>query len=612
MTKKIIEIIKKNFKILARSKSSALIVVLGPLILITLVGLAFSNTGQYFLTVSTYSQSYSGLTNSLTDKLSENNILVTKADSEDICVDNVKRSETNMCIIFPPDMVIKQDAITDVVFYVDYSKINLVWSILDIISSKIGEKSQEISTDLTSDLLSKISYAEDEIGKRVPAIVAITTENTDSNERVSKVITSLGSLDLEIDANDFRAGSIRNAYSTSYEEMQAFVQKTYDTLADIDSMLAGLPGNTSGIDYEIATARESLDDSYGVIRNNDNNMADLLDSLDVSIAKTQEKLEKASIARATTGADLNIVNRNLAASEIKLNQLQTSLNSIRQNILGIEIRNATKIVNPITTTIKPVATTKTNFNYLFPTLVVLVIMITSVLLGSTLVMVEKKSKSFFRNFISPTSRYTFMGATYTTALIIMSVQILIFLIISFVFFNTKVESSVLTTMFILMFITSFFIMLGMCIGTIFKSEETTALASITISSILLFFSSTIIPLEGMPIVFKKIASFNPFVVSDSLLRESLFFSFSFDAIDTGLYIIVFYIAIAIVGIIAAQNYARDHVLFKVKTEHIDIIKSLNIFNKKEEHTAEEKAQEHRKEELEDELKKLKRELKELK
>ena len=59
------EIIKKDFKLLVRSKSSALVVLLGPLLIIFLVGLAFNTSSMYNLKVSVYSESYSDLTNSV-------------------------------------------------------------------------------------------------------------------------------------------------------------------------------------------------------------------------------------------------------------------------------------------------------------------------------------------------------------------------------------------------------------------------------------------------------------------------------------------------------------------------------------------------------------------
>ena len=60
----LLKIIQKNLKLLIRSKSSALIIILGPLLVIFLVGIAFGNISKYSLNIGTYTESYTDITNS--------------------------------------------------------------------------------------------------------------------------------------------------------------------------------------------------------------------------------------------------------------------------------------------------------------------------------------------------------------------------------------------------------------------------------------------------------------------------------------------------------------------------------------------------------------------
>ena len=60
----IINIILKNFKLLLRSKSSALIIVIGPLLTIFLVGIAFDHMDKYSINVGIYLASESEFTES--------------------------------------------------------------------------------------------------------------------------------------------------------------------------------------------------------------------------------------------------------------------------------------------------------------------------------------------------------------------------------------------------------------------------------------------------------------------------------------------------------------------------------------------------------------------
>ena len=62
-------LVQKNLKLLVRARASALIVILGPLLVIFLAGLAFDNTNLYAVRIGTYSPSYNDLSNSFIEKL---------------------------------------------------------------------------------------------------------------------------------------------------------------------------------------------------------------------------------------------------------------------------------------------------------------------------------------------------------------------------------------------------------------------------------------------------------------------------------------------------------------------------------------------------------------
>src|SRR3989338_8262289 len=121
---KILAIIGKNFKLLTRTKSSALIIILGPLLLIMLIGAAFNTANVYGVRVGTYSSGYSTLSSSLIDELGKKKFTVEKIESQDACIESVKRGIVHVCAVFPADLSLKSGG--DIVFYVDNSRMNLV------------------------------------------------------------------------------------------------------------------------------------------------------------------------------------------------------------------------------------------------------------------------------------------------------------------------------------------------------------------------------------------------------------------------------------------------------------------------------------------------------
>src|SRR3989344_2559964 len=82
-------IVRKNIKLLMRTKASTLLVILGPLFLIFFAGIAFDNTTLYTVTVGTYSAAYNSLTNSFIDKLHEKQFKTKQYISEETCVDAI-------------------------------------------------------------------------------------------------------------------------------------------------------------------------------------------------------------------------------------------------------------------------------------------------------------------------------------------------------------------------------------------------------------------------------------------------------------------------------------------------------------------------------------------
>src|SRR3990167_10513104 len=101
---KLFTIIEKNFKIFRSSKISALIILLGPLLLVSLIGMSFSNSRLPGLNVGIYSPNYNDFTNSIISKIGENKFNIERFETKDLCSDSVKKGKSSICLVFPKDM----------------------------------------------------------------------------------------------------------------------------------------------------------------------------------------------------------------------------------------------------------------------------------------------------------------------------------------------------------------------------------------------------------------------------------------------------------------------------------------------------------------------------
>ncbi|MBW2965514.1 ABC transporter permease, partial [Candidatus Woesearchaeota archaeon] len=527
------KIIKKNLKLLIRSKSSALIIILGPLLVIFLVGIAFGNISKYSLNLGVYSESYTELTNSFIEKLEDKEFRVQQIDTQELCIEQIKLGKLHTCIIFPPDLTVESDKINEIVFYVDYSKVNLIWMVLDTLSTKVQERSSELTLDLTTNLLNKIEKTREDINSNKPIL-----ENLETNNQ--QIIIDLDQFNQEI------SNKLPELSSTS-NEIREYVLEKIKFAQEI------IPEVTAKIDILSTNCSENV--SSCISSSTKNSINQEINSINTFLYNIYSKIEDPNnlseadwekIARLVTEVDIalnqltNSITSTVTDSSTKIDEIQTSLNTITNNLESIEIQNAATIVNPITTQIKTVVPEKSYLNFLFPPLIVLVVMFISILLSTTLVMMEKHSLAYFRNFITPTRDITFILATFLTNIFLVSIQLIIIVAISIKFFKAQILASLTTSIPAMLLITTFFSFIGMFIGYLFTSEETATLASISLGSVFLFLSDVILPLESMPDYIRNIAQFNPFVIGENLLRKSILFQAKFTALANDFYLLFYY------------------------------------------------------------------------
>ena len=493
---KLTEIIKKNLKLLLRSKSSALIVLLGPLLLILLISMAFNTTSLYDLKIGAYSGSYSDLSNSIIEKLNENEFNAVKIPTKDGCINSIKSNDIHVCAVFPDNLDVNSEK--GIEFYVDKSRINLVYIIINSISTKVSTKSAELSTALTSALLNSINNADSRIGMASGEIIELSTDLKGTKSGIDEIKTTL---------------------STSLNETT--------NMSELSSKADEL--NLTGEAGDLVGSYRSLTNSL------------------------VSKLKNAQ----SSSSKLNDLSSSLEIQIQGVNEISNVLSEVKDNFNSIEIREVSKIVSPISTEIKPISSESTHFDYTFPSLLVIVLLFSGLLVASTTIIEEKSSKAFFRNFITPTPNVIFLIGSYLSNLLILLSQVLIIFAVMYLISNAIISTDIIINLIIIILLTgSVFILLGMLVGYLFKSGETANLAVISLACILLFFSNTILPLETLPIAIRSVANYNPFILGADALKEILLFKAPLSAISTQFYTLLIYIAVLSVLIYLAMTFSK--------------------------------------------------------
>ena len=500
-------VIKKNFRILIRSKSSGLIIFLGPLLLILLVGTAFNTSSFYNIKVGSYSSDYNELADSIILKLQEDQYVVTKITEEKDCIDGVKKGFFHICIVFPPNLNVEESPNVDI--YVDNSRSNLVYAVKSAILSKVTSRSQELSKDLTSIVVQQLENAKNSLQEKK----AVLTDLKNINEGFTSELLTMES------------------------EMSAMTDVLTET-----SVFAQIENKTSIIKGDTNDTREFTEL---------NNLVSSLGNT-ISVIKASNK----NINNAMTGMKSNSID---LGSELA--DLERTSNRVVSDIEAIQVRDVETLVSPIKTTTQPVSTEKTHINYLFPTLIMMVIMFVSLLLSSITVIREKISSAYFRNFISPTGGVTFVLANYVTNILIILIQLTIVFIVMAVM-QPGLISTMANVSIAVIIITTAFILVGMIIGYLFSTEETATVGAISLGTLLLFFSNTIIPIETLSTSIQNIVKYNLFVISDNILRQLILFNSNLSSILPEIYSLLVYIVIS--GLLIAFIYRFSTEIYNIK------------------------------------------------
>jgi ABC-2 type transport system permease protein len=468
MNKSLLEIIHKNLITLWRSKFSTLAIIVVPLLVILLAGSAFNSAGLSGINVGVYSESYSSLTeNILTDF--EENFTITRFDSVEECSDSVKNSKAQICIIFPADLS-EQGSSEEIIFYADYSRMNIAYNLIHGIESKISSKGSNLGISLAQELITALNSAKDSLPSQ-------------------KTNVDLSKSNLA----DIEQKAVHNILLGEIENASIYLNSIY--------------GSVNG----------------SVVKNKINDTLEILESLNESNIEAIKNIG-------------GIKNQSEEATLV-LKELSDQIDILIANLQSVNIVDAENIVSPIKTRVESINSNSSNRDYLLPTIISLIALFGGILLASSSILKERKSKAYFRNFMTPTGDFTFLIGNYLTCLMVLIVQFaFVFLGIQY-FLHIPLAGMIGGISLILFVALSAFIFIGMFIGYLFKSEETIIFSSVLIAAVMMFFSNTILPIETISSSFKNIAVFNPVVACDLALKKVISFGFDYSFILGELYIL---------------------------------------------------------------------------
>lgn len=556
------KLLEKNFKSIWRSKSSVLIILLAPLVFSILLGMAFNNTDPYTIHLGVYSETYTELKTSIIDDLSEN-FKVSRFHSEASCITTLKDGKVHVCIFLPEGMEVEATNASTITFHVDNSRVNLVWMILDTISSRISTSSAEISSALTKELVDRIDLT----GKELSGFLANLSEFRNSTMEMIETLRLAKISIVDLDISSTLRGS--DAMLTQDEQLEEKLKPYYTVEAELGEFIEALKLLNRQIKIRLGAVNVSSDVAQALEIDVDKIKADI-DILKKSTGSAAAEAQTLSGGLKDSADSLNkeIFSINVEANNLILtiealdrilqqnlatiDSLQSHAQRVLDSIDSLAVTNIPKIVRPILTEIRPLSLNQSRLSFVFPNLLVLMVMFTALLFSASIGISDNKSRAALRNRILPSGAGLFLAANYVSNVLVVGLQTVFFVAISLAYFKIGLTIGWLAALVIFGTI-SLFTLLGLGIGSLFHSEHAGMMASLGLSSIFLFFSNTILPLESAPLFIQSIIQYNPFVLSEGILRKILVHELGFLTLQNDIFLLAGYIIAALVIVVVING-----------------------------------------------------------
>ncbi|MCF7865831.1 ABC transporter permease [Candidatus Woesearchaeota archaeon] len=538
----------KNLKILARSKGSALVILLAPLLIVLIIGAGLYDTTETKMTIGVYVPGNGDLEARYISNLNNSDNQIITYTSKESCISGIETNTILSCIIFPDNFKLEDETKKILEIHVDESRMNLVYKIISSLTNNFDIENEEISHELTTQILSILSRTNLRNQENINNLNMLKTElstNLQTAESSNKALNEVNDEDEDVDLLTISSnfGKIEDDFDSLRKNARNIITSGY-------ALLDATTYNGSEI-TDLKNALSDINNTYDDTRSTDELMKSFskkLNSASLKVESLRDKLKESKTVRLETITKFDSLIKSIKKHIETSNSLIEKMDLIKKDISSFKLKDADSIVRPVDTNIIPVST-HNKVTYSFPYLLMMIILFVGLMLSAMLVFMEKDSKAFFRNFTTPLKDSFFRNMTFLTSLIILCIQTSLILIIVNLILDVPILSNVWMTSLIMFLSITFFIILGMVLGYVFNSSEGIMMSSIALGAIMIFFSNLILPIETLAPTIQKIVSFNPYVLTSELLKKSILFNAPFSDLQFQLGTLFVYIIIVLILLI---------------------------------------------------------------
>jgi len=569
---KILKIALKELKLIKTQKISMLLILFFPIITILAIGTAFGNvnvftgTGFSEVQVGIYVPSTTDETSELISELNRYpSINLIQFSSQQEVIDSIKKRKTKIGIVVE-DPKTKYSGIS-MDLYFDNSALLETQVTLFITETILNEVSYRKSTELLEEILQNLDTIKQTVKEEINTIDSFIDKLNDSYSSLNNLENRINQINLSTMKNEL--DTFDSYYTQSKNDVSNTKTEIYNTQNQLSqykikisteknklivyrNQLISLRTQISNI-INVAPAEiaNQLSPIYTQLDNTIfeiNSTINELQQAEYDIEDTQNKLKQTLVMLDDVDSRLDSANSSVQSFKYTIDSMENTLNEIktmiaeaktsRESILtdltetktqmqnlsvkleSISSVSAESIVRPLTVTKEPVYES-TEVSVITPMAIAIVLLLTSLLLTSISIILEKNQGATLRAKLSPTMSITWITGKIIGQIFFALIEAVIILVVAFIGFGVNPFGNFVDLFLILLLISFSFISIGLFLTNFTKTQSTAILSSLLVSVPLIFLSGMILPTSFMPSFVRGISEILPLTVATELITSIL-------------------------------------------------------------------------------------------
>lgn len=266
MLRKLYQIVRKEIKLIIRAKTSSLVMIFGPLVLIILIGLAFAGSGLTGIKIGLYSEADKTTTDYIFSKLQKSPTMAKQAgddfkiyntNSKDDCINAVQNGKYHICMHVMQNKVNNQTVVN---LYADFSKMELAWLIIRTITTKVEETSDSISYNITANLLSGLRDASLQVSENTYLLDSMGEEGMQMQARLENIKSEISSFSMDPNISTKDVDSYLVMIDSNKQKLEDLGQTTQSASQLSQEKISQISNVLNTIDASIADVKTALTD----------------------------------------------------------------------------------------------------------------------------------------------------------------------------------------------------------------------------------------------------------------------------------------------------------------------------------------------------------------